>query len=349
MNAAAPGTLALGALAPEGLVSQRAPRVLFVVPGVAQGHSMVFARRQAEALAGQAFQVEVFDLRSRTSPRAVWEEFRRFRSVLRAFRPQVIHAQYGTVTAMFAALGAGKIPLVITYRGSDLNRLPTERGLRPAAARLLSQVAALKAARIVCVSRRLERRLWWRRARVTVLPSSVDPEVFRPAPQKVLRDQLGWREEERVVLFNAGRDFRNKRLDLAESAVQEARRWAPSVRLEVLDGSVPPERMPALMNAADCLLVTSDAEGSPTVVREALATNLPVVSVDVGDIRAWLEGVQCSRVTERDPRALGRALAEVLNPPRRSDGRKRAEEFSSPRIERQLERLYRELLAERKR
>ena len=209
---------------------------------------------------------------------------------------------------MFAALGAGKIPLVITYRGSDLNRLPTERGLRPAAARLLSQVAALKAARIVCVSRPLKRLLWWRRARVTVLPSGVDPEVFRPEPRKFLRGELGWPEEERVVLFNAGRDFRNKRLDLAENAVQEARRWAPSVRLEVLDGSVPPARMPALMNAADCLLVTSDAEGSPTVVQEALATNLPVVSVDVGDIRERLEGVACSRVAERDPHALWDAL-----------------------------------------
>ena len=65
----------------------------------------------------------------------------------------------------------------------------------------------------------------------------------------------------------------------------------PSVRLEVLDGNVAPARVPALMNAADCLLVTSDAEGSPTVVQEALATNLPVVSVDVGDIAERLEGV----------------------------------------------------------
>jgi len=321
-------------------------RVLFVVPGVAQGHSMVFARRQAAALVEQGFRVEVFDLRSRTSPKLVFEEFRRFRRKVRAFRPQVIHAHYGTVTAMFAALATWKIPLVITYRGSDLNRLPSARGLRPAAGRLLSQMAALRAARIVCVSRQLKNLLWWRSARVTVLPSGVDPEIFRPALQKTARGELGWRDEERVVLFNAGQDARNKRLDLAESAMQEARRWAPAVRLEVLNGSVSPARVPALMNAADCLLVTSDAEGSPTVVQEALATNLPVVSVDVGDIRERLEGVAYSHVAERDPRALGRALAEVLNPPRRSDGRRRAHEFSSQRIARELGRLYREVLGQ---
>ena len=322
-------------------------RILFLIPEAASGHSMIFARRQAAALESQGFQVGAFDLRSRTSPRIVFEEFRRFRRVVRAFRPQVIHAHYGTVTAMFAALGTGRIPLVITYRGSDLNRLPSARGLRPAAGRLLSQVAALKAARIVCVSRHLKNLLWWRRGRVTVLPSGVDPEVFRPQPQKILRDELGWLAEERVVLFNAGRDARNKRLDLARNAVDQARRWAPLVRLEVLDGSVAPERIPAMMNAADCLLVTSDAEGSPTVVQEALATNLPVVSVDVGDVRERLQGVTCSCVAPKDPRALGRALAQVLNPPRRSDGRRRADEFSSVRIAQELGRLYHEVLEER--
>jgi glycosyltransferase involved in cell wall biosynthesis len=310
---------------------------------------MVFARRQAATLVAQGLRVEVFDLRSRTSPRTVFREFFRFRRTVRVFRPHVIHAHYGTVTAMFAALGSGKLPLVITYRGSDLNRLPTARGLRPAAGRLLSQMAALRAARIVCVSRQLKNLLWWRRARVTVLPSGVDPEEFQPAPQKNVRGALGWREEERVVLFNAGYDARNKRLDLARSAVEEARKWAGSVRLEVLDGTVPPARVPALMNAADCLLVTSDAEGSPTVVQEALATNLPVVSVDVGDIAERLEGVTCSHVIERDAHALGRALGEVLNPPRRSDGRIRAEEFSSLRVARELGKIYREVLAERTR
>ena len=324
------------------------PRVLFLIPGLAAGHSMVFARRQAATLVEQGFRVEVFDLRSRTSPRMLFEEFFRFRRAIRTFRPQVIHAHYGTVTAMFAALGAGRIPLVITYRGSDLNRLPSARGLRPAAGRLLSQIAALRAARIVCVSRQLKYLLWWRRARVTVLPSGVDPEVFRPAPWKTLREELGWREEERVVLFNAGQDTRNKRLDLAESAVKEAGQWASPVRLEVLDGSVEPARVPAMMNAANCLLVTSDAEGSPTIVQEALATNLPVVSVDVGDVAERLEGVACSRVAEREPQALGRALAEVLNPPRRSDGRRKAEEFSSARIARELGRLYHEVLEEQR-
>ncbi len=323
-------------------------RILFVIPGVAMDHSMVFARRQAAILAGLGFEVEMFDLLSRTSPRALFEEFRRFRRVIHAFRPQVIHAHYGTVTALFAALGAGRIPLVVTYRGSDLNRLPFARGVRPAAGLLLSQIAALRAARIVCVSHKLKALLWWRRARVTIQPTGVDLEEFRPEHPKNLRDGLGWREEERVVLFNSGVDPGNKRLDLARKAVQEARHWTSSIRLEVLDGRVDPARVPAMMNAANCLLVTSDAEGSPTIVQEALATNLPVVSVDVGDVAERLQGVTCSHVVERNPQALGRVLADVLNPPRRSDGRRKKDEFCSVRIARELGKLYRSVLQEQR-
>ncbi|HSP66350.1 MAG TPA: glycosyltransferase [Bryobacteraceae bacterium] len=320
--------------------------MLFVVPGVAAGNSMVFARRQAESLVAEGLAVEVFDLRSRTSPRVLWSEFLRFRRLVGTFRPQVIHAHYGTMTAMFAVLAAGKLPLMITYRGSDLNPLPSARRLRPAAGRLLSQLAALRASRIVCVSPQLRDRLWWRRARATVLPSGVDAEVFKPLPQGEMRRQLGWRQQDRIVLFNAGGEGRNKRLDLAQAATAQARCRVPALRLEVLDGNVPPERIPAMMNAADCLLVTSDAEGSPTVVQEALATNLPVVSVEAGDIALRLSGVANSRIAPRDAQALGSALAEMLTPPRRSDGRRRVPEFSSQRIARELGRLYRETVRE---
>jgi teichuronic acid biosynthesis glycosyltransferase TuaC len=302
---------------------------------------MIFARRQAESLAQEGVAVEVFHLHSRTSPSILCSEFLRFRSVLARFHPKVVHAHFGTMTAMFAALAVGRCPLVITYRGSDLNPVPSAGRLRAGVGRLLSQLAALRAARIVCVSRRLKERLWWRRDRVTVLASGVDSKIFSPEPRWLARARLGWPLEERIVLFNAGHDPRNKRLDLAEAV--EAR---VPIRLEVMDGHLPPERVPTWMNAADCLLVTSDAEGSPTVVQEALASNLPVISVDVGDIPERLAGVTFSRIVERDVSMLAEAVAEMVESPRRSDGRRKAGEFCSRKIAGELARLYGEVVRE---
>jgi glycosyltransferase involved in cell wall biosynthesis len=322
-------------------VNQERLDVLFVIPGAAEGNSMIFARRQAEALVQTGVAVTCFHLRSRTSPRILYQEFRRLRGLVARTRPRVIHAHFGTMTGLFTVLAAGRIPVVITYRGSDLNSLPSDRSLRARLGRIFSQLAALRAARIVCVSAALRNRLWWRRERAEVLPSGVDLEAFCPLPREAARAALDWPPGGRVVLFNAGRDPANKRLDLAEAACDRARRELGDLRLEVLHGDVPPQRMPLLLNAADCLLLTSDAEGSPTVVQEALACDLPVVSVEVGDVAEVLEGVPGARIAPRDAAELARALVEIVAEPLRSGGRARAVRFSHSHIAGRLTGLYR--------
>lgn len=320
-------------------------RILFVIPGVGKGSSMVFARRQAEALARRGVPVEIFYLRSRTSPAVLWREAVRFRRMCAGFRPDVIHAQFGTVTALFTVLLSGSTPVVITFRGSDLNPVPSAAGPRAALARLFSQLAALRASRIVCVSRQLRERLWWRHDRATVLPSGVDTTQFQPMPRERARAALGWMHRDPVVVFNAGHDPRNKRLDLARAAFAVVQRRRPEVRLEVLAGNVPPERIPLVLNAADCLLVTSDAEGSPTVVQEAIATNLPVVSVAVGDVAERLAGISQTRIVERTPEALAEAVLKILACALRSDGRSRAREVSASHIAEELYQNYCDLAA----
>ncbi len=151
---------------------------------------MIFVRRQAESVTREGVEVRSFYLGSRTSLWTLVRDFFRFRAEIARFNPAVIHAHFGTVTAMFAALGSWGRPLIVSYRGSDLNRSPAWRD-RGWLARGLSQLAALRAARIVCVSRRLRDRLWWRRERVAVLPTGVDAEVFRPEPRAAVRATLG--------------------------------------------------------------------------------------------------------------------------------------------------------------
>ena len=179
--------------------------------------------------------------------------------------------------------------------------------------------------------------------RVIILPSGVDPEVFCPEPRSVARRRLDWGDGERVVLFNAGHDPAGKRLDLAREALALTQGLLEGVRMEVLDGATPPARMPELLNAADCLLLTSDREGSPTVIQEALACNLPVISVDVGDTVERLRCVRRSAIVPRDAAAIAIELARVLRSPARSDGRSKVGEFSAQRIAGELCRIYGEL------
>jgi teichuronic acid biosynthesis glycosyltransferase TuaC len=294
-------------------------RVLAVIPGAAEGPSFIFAKRQMADVRALGVDVRYFWLGRRTSPWGLAAEWARLRRAVAETAPDVVHAHYGTVTGLITGLACGR-PFVITYRGSDLNGAPAVSRLRSQTGILFSQLAALRADAIFCVSEQVRGRLWWRGAGVEILPSGVDTDSFHPRPRAEARAELGWGEAERVVLFNGSRHAKGKRLDLAEAAAVAAARRVPGARLEVLDGAIPAGRIATYMNAADCLLVTSDREGSPNVVKEALACDLPVVSVDVGDVRERVAGVTPGGIVERDPERLGAALVEVLREPRRSDG-----------------------------
>ncbi len=227
--------------------SVSALRVLYLFPGRPEGSAMIFAKKQVEAIETLRVAAEAFCLESRTDLSGLRRDASRLRDVIASFRPDLLHAQYGTMTAFFATVAAN-VPMVVTFRGSDLNPAPSDPWLRSLAGRLLSHLAARRAAGLICVSEQLKRRLWWGRERALVLPSGVDIELFQPHPQAEARRELGWSQEERIVLFNAGLSPMVKREDLAQAAVLEAERLCGRITVVRLDGFVPQRRVVAMMN-----------------------------------------------------------------------------------------------------
>ena len=323
--------------------SERPVRVLFVVPKSSSNHSMIFVRRQVCSLERAGVSCETFFLRSRTSLRSLARSWRRLRQAIHRFRPDLLHAQYGTMTGFLSA-AATTIPLVVTFRGSDLIPSPDVHWTRSVASRMLSQAAALRARQIICVSEQLRDRLWIGRRAASVIPTGVDTSSFYPQPRADARTQLGWDPQQRIVLFNAGGDPKLKRLDLAYDAVAYASAICGHTRLVVLHGGTDPDMVPTMMCASDCLLVASESEGSPNVVKEAMACNLPVVSVDVGDVRERLQDVHPSCITQRRPEDIGRALASILTEGHRSNGRERICHLSIALVAERILSVYRSAL-----
>jgi teichuronic acid biosynthesis glycosyltransferase TuaC len=285
----------------------------------------IFVKRQVDSLRAAGVRCDVVYLRGYRSAAAYPFAAARFLAATLAWRGRyrLVHVHAGE-TALAARFFVGP-PMLVSYCGDDVLGSPREDGSIPLASRIRSAVVRTHASLFsatITKSQEMHDRLPVAARRLNVvIPNGVDMESFRLIGRTEARRELGWDERDRVVLF-AGTKVASprKRQRLAAAARDHAAERIRNVRLHIA-GSTPPEQMPLLMNAADCLIVTSSIEGSPNVVKEALMCNLPVVATPSGDIPMLLEGVDPSYLCPPDAAALGDALVACLTGGRRSNGR----------------------------
>lgn len=226
-----------------------------------------------------------------------------------SFRPDIIHAHYG-LCGLLACLASRRIPVVTTYHGSDINNPK---------ARHFSKVAMRLSAWNIFVSQRT----------MTIalgnLQSSIAPAINRrsslipcginlPKSAAECLDMSHVLEPDKYHVLFAGA-FTNAVKDpvLAHEAVLNFNKMHDRpIQLIELKGYSRAE-VSALMYACDAFLLTSKSEGSPQVVKEAMACGCPIVSVDVGDVAERTEALDgCYVAKTRDPEELADLLQKAV-------------------------------------
>ena len=329
-----------------GLMSNQKIKILTVIPYSDISSSMIFAKRQASSLKYPGIENKIFYLPERTSFTALFKSFIEFKEILKQYSPGIIHSHYGTVTSFFCAFTNRK-KLIITFQGSDLNKTRGDGILRDFFGRILSQLSALRASKIICVSQSLLERLWWNRNKSVVLPVGINIEKFIELNPTESREKLGWKKESKIILFNGNAPI-VKRLDIANEVFSMLKEKIPECELIILDGSTDPELIPLYLSASDCLLLCSDSEGSPMMVKEALACNLPVVGIDVGDVSERISGVKNCVITEKNSILLSEEIIKLLKKNERSNGREKLieDELTEKRVSEKLIHIYLEVMNE---
>jgi teichuronic acid biosynthesis glycosyltransferase TuaC len=272
----------------------------------------------------------------------------RLRARLKTFDADVVHVMYGGVMADIVTRLVRDRPTVVSFHGSDL--LGEELAGR--ARRIISSygvwsswMSARRATGLVVVGKRLQDALPddIDRSKVRIIPCGINTTHFRPLDQTVCREQVNWRGDDLHVLFNSNGDDPVKRPVLARAAVESLNRLGIPAQMRELR-RVPHAEVPLWLNASDVLLLTSRHEGSPTIVKEALACNVPVVSVDVGDVGERIQGIEGCYIASADPDDLAATLQLVhARCRRRVNARLKIEELSSERMAWRLRAFYEEL------
>ena len=215
--------------------------------------------------------------------------------------------------------------------------------------------------------------------RITTLLNGIDPDQFRRDPRTVVpaRLELGLAPEE-MAIGAVGRLEPVKRFDVLLDAFAALRRQYNGVRLFIVgEGTMraPLEAQAArlgidravrflghrldvarLHHAFDVCVQSSDHEGTPNAVLEAMALETPVVATGAGGTRDLLGDNAHGLVVPRgDPEALARALSSALvdraaTTARVASARARVErDLSFDRRTRRLEAIYEDLVAHARR
>lgn len=291
----------------------------------------IFVRESVDALRKIGVDVEVLAIDNSNKLNYIFAIFRLWSAIKRESF-DLIHAHY--VHSGWIARMQTKLPVVVTSHGSDTMG---HEGwfLR----RLYPLVDA-----VTITSRQNQERVGL--PDTYLLPCGVNVDLFKPMEQSEARRCLGWDSNRKKMLY-VGRESPSKRLDIIRGAYAVVASRYEDADL-VIASAVPHQVVPLYMNAADVFVFASESEGAPVVIKEALACNLPIVSVDVGDVREVISGVDNCYVCERDENSMAECVLQVFRSGTRSNGREVALRYSTVKMAERTVEIYHSVLSARR-
>ncbi len=256
-----------------------------------------FILEQAEALKKTDCEVEFFGLQGK-GLRGYLKNLPALKDKINEFHPDVVHAHYG-LSGLLANLQR-QVPVVTTFHGSDIN----DKKVLP-----FSRMAMRLSAWNIFVSKKtLE--IAQPKKKFSLLPCGIDLTDLQLTKKDEARRKMNLSENRKYILFAGAFDNVVKNAPLAKEAV--ALLSDENVELLELKG-YSREEVTLLMCAADAFLMTSFTEGSPQVIKEAMACGCPIVSVDVGDVKERVKEVAGCYVTRmRNPKELAELLQKAM-------------------------------------
>ena len=324
-------------------------RVLMVTgvyPTEARPHSGTFIRTLADSLRAAGVEVEV--IHPAPGP-VLW---RYLTAIVQVFCKtwrgdfDIVHGHYGQ-WCFFARL-QWRVPVVAAFLGDDLLGTVTARGG-------YSKQGAI----IVCLSRWLCRHVDASLVKsrqmqnaaghpsTQIIADGIDFELFRPLERACLRGELGWRQDGLYLLFGNNPAIPVKNIQLARAAVVHLAEWGIRAELIVAHG-LPQSQLVRYMNACNAVLLPSHAEGSPNIVKEAMACNIPVVAADVGDVAELIWATQGCSLCPPDPAAFALGVLHALQHAGPTTGRQDIAHLEASLVAQRTIAVYQQILLKRK-
>lgn len=267
---------------------------VLVVARCKNGRYAPFITEQVEAIEKQGVECQYFGVVGKGII-GYFRQIPKLKKAIRDYHPDIIHAHYGLCGLL--ANYQRKVPVVTTYHGSDINDPRVLRLSKKAIKR--SRFNIFVSQKNVDIAKPTDN--------FALIPCGINLEDYPIIKKADARHQMGLSPYKQYVLFAGAFDNLVKNASLAKETMD----LVPEAELVELKGYSRPQ-VAILMQAVDAFLLTSITEGSPQVIKEAMACGCPIVSVDVGDVRERIDGIDGCFISSRNPKDLASCIKKAL-------------------------------------
>lgn len=265
------------------------------------------------------------------------------RKFLKLHKFDILHAHYG-LCGIVSFFAKRQEKLIVSFMGDDLIGSPDSFGKYTAISKILSCVNVFFARRFydfnIVKSQQLSD-IIGKSKRVSIIPNGVNFTDFKPLSSDMCREKLGLEKNKKYILFASNPDRIEKNYKLAKEAVSLIMKFDTEL---LTVHNVNRETLNLFYNAADVLLLTSHHEGSPNVIKEAMACNCPIVSVNVGDVKEVIKNVDGCFIALKDASDIAEKLTFALEFMSRTNGRQQINNLEDKVIAEKIKFIYNKIL-----
>jgi teichuronic acid biosynthesis glycosyltransferase TuaC len=269
-------------------------KVLFISSGNSKNGISPIVKNQGDSLVNLRQEVKYFTIQGKGIKGYLRSVFL-LRSYLKNNVFDVVHAHYSL--SAFVATLANAQPLVVSLMGSDVKAAKFTKMLITFCTKFFWKKVIVKSQDMKISSGLSD---------VFIVPNGVDLLKFKSIDKAEALTVTKWDKTQMNILFLANPTRKEKNFTLAKASFDLLN--TTNKALYTLT-DVPNHLVPYYINAADVVLLTSLWEGSPNVIKESMACNVPIVTTPVGDVRYLVNNVDGCYITSYDPNDV----AEKLN------------------------------------
>ena len=250
---------------------------------------------------------------------------------IKKYKPDLIHAHYG-LSGLLSCLQRA-VPVVITFHGSEVVS---------SFLKILSSFAAMMSKYNIYVAKHIRDKMFYKTQRnYKIIPCGINLDESREVDKKESLTKMGLKRENINILFGGAFNNMTKNYELAKNAINNISE--KEINLIELKGFERSE-VTYLLNACDLILLPSISEGSPQVIKEAMACNCPIVATDVGEIRDIISDAEGCYLTSFEPKDVSNNIKLALEYGKRTNGREKIKRFDNNLIAEIISSVYKEVL-----